>query len=196
MTKDDKEIGQTVEVNAVIDRIEDGAIAVLSLDDEKRSQIDLPIAQLPVGASDGEHLRQWMTNRFREELVEVGGRDVVAGEHRCRRAVPGDRIDIGPCHIHFGAEREPGSSARVADTKAPGTVHAIPLSDLVSSGIDNVQHAQSTADNLAQQAATGDLTDLHDYMIASTQAQLATDLTVTVRNKAVDAFNEIMRMQI
>ena len=57
MTKDDKEIGQTVEVNGVIDRIEDGAIAVLSLDDEKRSQIDLPIAQLPVGASDGEHLR-------------------------------------------------------------------------------------------------------------------------------------------
>ena len=70
------------------------------------------------------------------------------------------------------------------------------FSDLVSSGLDNVQQAQSTADNLAQQAATGDLTDLHDYMIASTQAQLATDLTITVRNKAVDAFNEIMRMQI
>ena len=68
--------------------------------------------------------------------------------------------------------------------------------ELVTDGLNNVQQAQSSADNHAKQAATGDLTDLHDYMIASTQAQLATDLTVTVRNKAVDAFNEIMRMQI
>jgi flagellar hook-basal body complex protein FliE len=62
-------------------------------------------------------------------------------------------------------------------------------------GLDNLQQAQSKADDLGVQAATGDLTDVHDYMIASTQAQLATELTVTLRNKAVDAFNEIMRMQ-
>jgi flagellar hook-basal body complex protein FliE len=33
-------------------------------------------------------------------------------------------------------------------------------------------------------------------MIAATQAQVATELTVAVRNKAVEAFNDIMRMQI
>jgi flagellar hook-basal body complex protein FliE len=62
-------------------------------------------------------------------------------------------------------------------------------------GLDWLQQTQSTADNLAVKAATGDLTDVHDYMIASAQASLATELTVAVRNKAVDAFNEIMRMQ-
>jgi flagellar hook-basal body complex protein FliE len=67
---------------------------------------------------------------------------------------------------------------------------------LVSNGLDNLQETQANADKLATQAATGDLTDLHDYMIASTQASLTTELTVSVRNKAVDAFNEIMRMQI
>ncbi len=61
--------------------------------------------------------------------------------------------------------------------------------------LDGVQQLQGTADSLAVQAATGDLTDVHDYMIAATQAQVATELTVAVRNKAVDAFNEIMRMQ-
>jgi flagellar hook-basal body complex protein FliE len=77
---------------------------------------------------------------------------------------------------------------------SPGAAQS--FGELISSGLDNVQQAQTTADSMAQQAATGDLTDLHDYMIASTQAQLATDLTVSVRNKAVESFNEIMRMQV
>jgi flagellar hook-basal body complex protein FliE len=62
-------------------------------------------------------------------------------------------------------------------------------------GLGQLQQAQTKADDLGVQAATGDLTDVHDYMIASTEAGLATQLTVAVRNKAVDAFNEIMRMQ-
>jgi len=66
---------------------------------------------------------------------------------------------------------------------------------MLMNGINRLQQVQSNADDLAVSAATGDLTDVHDYMIASTQAQLATQLTVAVRNKAVDAFNEIMRMQ-
>lgn len=68
--------------------------------------------------------------------------------------------------------------------------------DMLSQGIENLQGLHDKADGLATQAATGDLTDVHDYMIASTQASLATELTVAVRNKAVEAFNEIMRMQI
>ena len=65
----------------------------------------------------------------------------------------------------------------------------------LADGMDQLQKLHSTADNLAVKAATGNLTDAHDYMIASTQAGLATQLTVAVRNKAVEAFNEIMRMQ-
>ncbi len=45
------------EVRAVIDRIEDGDIAVLSLEDEAKSQLDVPLEQLPEDAnSDGDHL--------------------------------------------------------------------------------------------------------------------------------------------
>ena len=65
----------------------------------------------------------------------------------------------------------------------------------LSNGLDQLQQMQSTSDNLAVQAATGSLTDVSQYMIASTQASLATQLTVAVRNKAVEAFNDIMRMQ-
>jgi flagellar hook-basal body complex protein FliE len=62
-------------------------------------------------------------------------------------------------------------------------------------GLESLQAMQTKADDLSVQAATGSLTDVHDYMIAATEASLATQLTVAVRNKAVEAFNEIMRMQ-
>ena len=68
--------------------------------------------------------------------------------------------------------------------------------DMVAQALANVQQTHTTADGLAQAAATGNATDVHDYMIAATQANLATELTVAVRNKAVEAFNDIMRMQV
>ena len=46
------------------------------------------------------------------------------------------------------------------------------------------------------QMATGQLTDIQDYMIAANKAEIATQLTVAVRNKAVEAFNQIMNMQV
>jgi hypothetical protein len=52
-----KEHADTVEVHAVVDRIEDGDVAVLTLEDEAKSQLDVPRATLPEDAnSDGDHL--------------------------------------------------------------------------------------------------------------------------------------------
>lgn len=67
---------------------------------------------------------------------------------------------------------------------------------LVLDGIDRLEQVQDRSDNLAVKAATGDLNAIHDYTIAATEAQVTTQLTVAVRNKAVEAFNEIMRMQV
>lgn len=68
--------------------------------------------------------------------------------------------------------------------------------DLVLDGIDRLSALHRTTDSLAVQAATGRLENLHDYTIAATQANVATQVTVAVRNKAVEAFNDIMRMQV
>lgn len=67
---------------------------------------------------------------------------------------------------------------------------------MISNSIDSVNKLHNEADQLAVQAATGDLSDVHEYTIKATEAQLATQLTVAVRDKAVQAFNDIMRMQL
>jgi flagellar hook-basal body complex protein FliE len=61
--------------------------------------------------------------------------------------------------------------------------------------VDNLQALQSNSNSLAIQAVTGSLSDIHNATIASTRAQVTLELVAAVRNKGVDAFNEIMRMQ-
>jgi flagellar hook-basal body complex protein FliE len=91
-----------------------------------------------------------------------------------------------------------GTGAVSADT-APGRAAATRGSDFASAignGLQQVENLDKTAASKAVQAATGDLTDVHDYVIAASQAQTATELTTTLRNKALDSFNDIMRMPL
>ncbi|WP_284982075.1 flagellar hook-basal body complex protein FliE [Arthrobacter sp. efr-133-TYG-118] len=65
----------------------------------------------------------------------------------------------------------------------------------LTGAVDNLQSLQSTSNQLAVSAVTGNLDDIHKATIAATRAQITMELVSTVRNKGVDAFNEIMRMQ-
>jgi flagellar hook-basal body complex protein FliE len=79
---------------------------------------------------------------------------------------------------------------------APATEGADGFAAVLAATFDQLQATQKTSSEMAVQAATGDLKDVHDYMIASAEAGLATEMVVTIKNQAVAAFNEIMRMQI
>ncbi len=68
--------------------------------------------------------------------------------------------------------------------------------DVIGKALDDLQSTQTTADQMAQQAATGTLANVHDLTIASTEAELAVQLTTAVRDKAVAAFNSIMSMPV
>jgi flagellar hook-basal body complex protein FliE len=68
--------------------------------------------------------------------------------------------------------------------------------NVITRALDGVQNLQETTNELSVKAATGDLTDIHDYTIAAQQSSLAMDLTLAVRNKALEAYQEVMRMQV
>jgi flagellar hook-basal body complex protein FliE len=61
--------------------------------------------------------------------------------------------------------------------------------------VEGLQDAQRTSAELAVKAVSGDLTDIHDATIASARSAVTLELVAAVRNKGVDAFTEIMRMQ-
>jgi flagellar hook-basal body complex protein FliE len=88
------------------------------------------------------------------------------------------------------------SAIGAAGAPAASSTSGSDFAGILASSLDQLQSTQSKADNLATQAATGDLQDVHDYMIASNEASLATEMVVAIKNQAVSAFNEIMRMQV
>lgn len=95
-----------------------------------------------------------------------------------------------------------GFTPYVAPNVSPSTAAArtsetgSDFGSLVLDGLDRLEQVQDRSDGLAVKAATGDLNAIHDYTIAATEANVTTQLTVAVRNKCVEAFNEIMRMQV
>jgi len=82
---------------------------------------------------------------------------------------------------------------------APGTTaiggSGDDFASVLAKGLENVQASQTKADNLAVQVANGTLADPAQYTMAATEASLGLQLTTAIRNKAVEAFQEIMRMQ-
>lgn len=62
-----------------------------------------------------------------------------------------------------------------------------------------VNDVQQTENNLAQQQyllATGQVDDPHTVQIAASEAQLSTNMLVQLRNKTLDAYNELMRISL
>ena len=89
-----------------------------------------------------------------------------------------------------------GDAGRTGGTQGPSGPDNAGFGNLLVEGLDRLEGVQDKADQLAVRAATGDLSDIHDYTIAATESSVATQLTVAVRNKAIESFNEIMRMQV
>jgi flagellar hook-basal body complex protein FliE len=68
--------------------------------------------------------------------------------------------------------------------------------DLLSEKIQQVDHLQASADQASSDFATGKSRNLHETILAMEMADTSLRLLVTVRNKALEAYQEIMRMPI
>jgi flagellar hook-basal body complex protein FliE len=84
----------------------------------------------------------------------------------------------------------PGSGAE-SKTPAGGG-----FGELLEKTITEVNDAQIRADQAVEQLHTGQAKNIHEVMIALEKADISMRLMVQMRNKVVDAYQEIMRMQV
>lgn len=89
-----------------------------------------------------------------------------------------------------------GGAGSAGRPRSDSSTEASGFADSVGSALNKLGEAEAKADSAALAGATGDLASVSDYMIAATEAQLTTEVTVAVRNRAIEAFNDIMRMQV
>ena len=68
--------------------------------------------------------------------------------------------------------------------------------DILMGAIGNVNTLQKNAEASAEKLALGDESYLHNTMISYEKANLALQLTVEVRNRIMEAYQEIMRIQM
>lgn len=90
-----------------------------------------------------------------------------------------------------------GSNMAISGT-APGDVTKISESfgSALERALQSVDQQEKQVKALNEQFVTGQITDVHSLMIASEKAQLGLQLTVQVRNKVIEAYQEIMRTQL
>jgi flagellar hook-basal body complex protein FliE len=66
----------------------------------------------------------------------------------------------------------------------------------LNNAISNLSNQEAQVDQLNNQFISGNLADVHQLTIASEKATLGLELTLQVRNKVIEAYQDVMRMQM
>ncbi|HSK95265.1 MAG TPA: flagellar hook-basal body complex protein FliE [Euzebyales bacterium] len=80
--------------------------------------------------------------------------------------------------------------------RPPQAKPAVGFGDALGKSLEGVSKLEQQADKAATSFATGETTSVHEVMTATTKSKLAVDAVVAVRNRAVEAYQEIMRLQV
>ncbi|TQR20917.1 flagellar hook-basal body complex protein FliE [Psychrobacillus vulpis] len=68
--------------------------------------------------------------------------------------------------------------------------------DFLKSAIESVNEDQKASDVMTEKLIRGEDVELHDVMIASQKASITLNATLEIRNKVIEAYQEIMRMPV
>ncbi|MBC8063050.1 MAG: flagellar hook-basal body complex protein FliE [Clostridiaceae bacterium] len=89
--------------------------------------------------------------------------------------------------------QQPRSESITDGNKSSNTVS---FSDYLNQAFNDVNQLQIDSEQISVDFAAGKTDNIHQVTIAAEKAEVALQLTVQVRNKIMEAYTEIMRMQI
>ncbi|MCP3761988.1 flagellar hook-basal body complex protein FliE [Domibacillus sp. A3M-37] len=70
------------------------------------------------------------------------------------------------------------------------------FADFLKDSLNGVMKAEAGSNSLTTKMINGENVDIHQVMAAAQKSGITMQLTLEVRNKAVEAYQEIMRMQM
>ena len=70
------------------------------------------------------------------------------------------------------------------------------FSDILQEALDDISETEANVLTENDNLLTGETDSIHTAVIASEKAELALSLAVQIRNKVLDAYTEIMNMQV
>ena len=85
------------------------------------------------------------------------------------------------------------SIASLNQTNASENVN---FGDMLKAAFNSIESMQSESAQLSNDFASGKIDNIQNVTIASQKAEIALQFSMQVRNKILDAYSEIMRMQI
>ena len=87
-------------------------------------------------------------------------------------------------------------TGKLLDTTESVKKPETPFEEFLSDALNNVNQLQNEAKQVSINLASGKIQDISEVTIAAEKATVALQLTMQVRNKVVDAYQEVMRMQV
>jgi flagellar hook-basal body complex protein FliE len=103
-----------------------------------------------------------------------------------------DGMRVKPFKIPAGPEFQ----MRAGNVKGPDSRKEQPFSEILASGVKRINELQVNADNMTNRLALGEVEDISEVSIAVEKAELALRLMVQIRDKLVDAYQQIARMGV
>jgi flagellar hook-basal body complex protein FliE len=72
----------------------------------------------------------------------------------------------------------------------------VSFKDVMNGFLNDVDGLQAKADESIKKLASGEITDVHQVVTATEEAKVAFNMMMEIRNKLMDAHQEIMRMRL
>ena len=82
------------------------------------------------------------------------------------------------------------------DSQKSITNNNLMFENVFKSALDNVASNEKSLEQAQYLLSTGQIDDAHTVPVASSMAQLSVDFLVQLRNKALDSYNELMRISL
>lgn len=94
-----------------------------------------------------------------------------------------------------GAAQTPALAPNLSLDKTGTASGPAPFADLLTDAVGQVNQLENQAHAVVNGLMTGSGVDVHQAMIATEKADMAFELALAVRNKAVQAYQQVMGMQ-